>query len=244
MASRSFFVSRRSGDSPLDPSPEPKLSPRVPLRRRTCSKLDAPHRLQPESPRAQRRERGDPQRDGQPSGGLFSPAEVIGTTCGPYNGRAVSGIAWRVCTRHATSGMGPSLPACFPSWRRAMIPLPSESASRVYTQDEISGMEDADGPAKVRTWTWTRQGGTFPLPAGSVALYPGRKSIPRVHTGRDFRHEPRWATVSERVCPRSRTPERTLLANCQKRGLEPPTVGDRPRRRTGHYPRGSSVRLL
>jgi hypothetical protein len=39
--------------------------------------------------------------------------------------------------------------------------------------------------------TWTRQGGTFPLPAGSVALYPGRKSIPRVHTGRDFRHVPR-----------------------------------------------------
>ena len=92
--------------------------------------------------------------------------------------------------------------------------------------------------------TWTRQGGTFPLLAGSIALYPGRKSIPRVHTGRDLRHEPRWATVSDRVYPRSRTPERTLLANCQKRGLEPPTVGDRPRRRTGHYPRGSSVRLL
>lgn len=96
--------------------------------------------------------------------GRFSPAEVIGTTCGPYNGRAVSGIAWRVCTRHATSGMGPSLPACFPSWRRAMIPLPSESASRVYTRDEISGMEDADGPAKVRT------------------------SVPRVHAGRCSRH--------------------------------------------------------
>lgn len=84
--------------------------------------------------------------------------------------------------------------------------------------------------------TWTRQGGTFPLPAGSVALYPGRKSIPRVHTGRDFRHVPRWTTGSECVCPRSRTPERTRLATCPQKRIGAPAVGDRPQHRTATLP--------
>jgi hypothetical protein len=84
--------------------------------------------------------------------------------------------------------------------------------------------------------TWTRQGGTFPLPAGSVALYPGRKSIPRVHTGRGFRHEPRWTTGSECVCPRSRTPERTRLATCPQKRIGAPAVGDRPQHRTATLP--------
>jgi hypothetical protein len=153
MASRSFFVSRRSGDSPLDLSPEPKLSPRGPLRRRTCQQVGCTPSAPTREPSGLRRERDDPQRDGQPSGGLFSPPPKLSARV-------------RAARRQARAG---NRMAC-------------------------------------------------------------------VHTGRDFRLEPRWTTGSECVYPRSRTPERTRLATCPQKRIRAPAVGDRPQHRTATLP--------
>lgn len=167
----------------------------------------------------------------------------------------MSGISWRVCTRHAPSGMGPSLPACFPSWRRAMIPLPSESASRVYTRAGILDMEDTCSPAKIR------------------------KCTPCVHAGRCSRHGlvkaerfPCWPEVLPSTLADSpshvytrdgisgMSPDGQPSANvytlghgppnalswptARKRGSEPQPSATGPNTARRHYPHGSSVRLL
>jgi hypothetical protein len=195
------------------------------------------------------------QRDGQPSGrGSSPPPKSLAPRAGHTTAGPVSGISRRVCTRHTTSDANPSLPARFPSWWHAINPTPVRNlVPRVHAGRDIrheGRLRPRQGQKfrptcthGTRFPTWTRQGGAFPLLAGSIGLSPVGNSIPCVHARRDFRHVHRWTTGSESVCPRSRTPSALAWPPAGKRGLGPQPSATGPNTARRNYPHSSSARL-
>lgn len=251
-----YFCGERSGGSRTRPiHPCHGLTCESPSKAYLPDRRKSPRQSQPEGPWA-REGRGAP----HPAGwatvgtGLFSPAEVIGATCWAHDGRPrVGNLAACVHTSYNFRHESIS-PSTFSQLVARRIPAPVRNlVPCVHARRDIrhGGRLRPRQGQKVRPTcthgtrfpTWTRQGGAFPLLAGSIGLSPVRNSIPCVHARRDFRHVHRWTTGSESKCPRSRTPSALVWPPAGKRGLEPQPSATGPNTARRHYPHSSSARL-
>lgn len=250
VASRSIFVGRGAEALALDPSPVPWLGLRAPSEAYLPDSRKSPRQSQPEGPWV-REGRRTPHPAGWAAHGMgrFSPAEVIGATCGRRSGRPrVGNLAACVHTSYNFRHESIS-PSTFSQLVARRIPAPVRNlVSCVHAGRDI------------------RHGGRLRPPKV-------RKSAPRVHAGRGSRHGlvrverfPCWPGVSH--SPKSESPSRVytrdgisgtcpdgqLAAKAYAQGRGPParSYGHLPakegwspgRRRQAPTPRGDTTPIV